>query len=88
MSPARPPIVSARARVMARMLNQGLTQRAIAVEFNVSQPRVGQIIGGTAIKLYMWETGSNDGFLVWRDVFHRDMRKCAVFIKERLRNAL
>lgn len=80
MSRADRPPISDRARMMAEMLNQGLTQRAIAAKFNITPARVSQIIGSAAIRLRLWETGG--GGDVWRDTFGRDMRRCAIFLTE------
>jgi hypothetical protein len=80
----RPPVVSARARAMAAMMNQGQTQRAIAAKFNLTPARISQIVGNTAIRSYLWENGGNDGYRVWRDVFDRNTRNCAAFIEKKI----
>jgi predicted transcriptional regulator len=77
-------MMNERVRLMAKMLNDGQTQRAIAIRFDVTPARVSQIVGNAAIRLWKRENAVDDGYKVWREVFLSDTRKCAVFLLSRI----
>jgi hypothetical protein len=79
-------LAAERALQMAMLLVNGETHRAIANKFGFTSARVGQIVAGSAIKLWIRKNPQTmqtmAGHRVWPDIFHRKTTECAVYLME------